>query len=122
MWRANPVSIYVFNRLQQRCETCPTPAPPPRTQTPHTEWKFYTVRLTFRPGGWREWSVTSVVPGRAKNRDRLPLVPPVDAEITLVHRNHSMPGIHLAHPNHTQIGQVRLAVGVAPRQFSQLWH
>jgi hypothetical protein len=49
VWTPNPLSINVSTVCSSNANVAHTPPHRQRTQTPHTEWKFYTVRLRFRP-------------------------------------------------------------------------
>ena len=82
------------------------------TQTAHKWWKFYTVTLD-RPA-------YSVPAGRADKGNYLPFVPAIDAKITFVNGDNRVMGIKLTHSNETEVGQIGLAIRVAPSQFPQL--
>src|SRR5271165_3178174 len=63
----------------------------------------------------------SVVPRRAEDGNRLPLIPPINSEIALVDGDNRVARIEFAHADETKVGQIRLAIHVTPRQLSQLW-
>jgi hypothetical protein len=51
-------------------------------------------------------------------RNNFPLVPPVDPEIVLIHRDHGVTGIQFAHTNQTQVGQVGFTIFVAAGEIA----
>jgi hypothetical protein len=59
-------------------------------------------------------------PRRTKDRDRLALIAPVDAEILFVDREHNMPWVQLAHPDDTKVGEIGLAVCITQGEVSQV--
>src|SRR3984957_4944440 len=61
-----------------------------------------------------------LIVGWAHQRDRLPLVTPINSKIILVHGDDGMPRIELAHPNQAKIGQVGLSILIAFRDFRQV--
>jgi hypothetical protein len=63
---------------------------------------------------------TSIPPRWANKGNCLPLVSSIDPEIGLVDRYDCVPGIELTHSDKTQIGQIPLAISIAPRQLPQL--
>src|SRR5216684_3001786 len=64
----------------------------------------------------------SVCPGRTDERNHLPFVLAVDAEITLIDSDNRVTGIEFTHSHQAEIGQVWLPIGVATRQLAQLWN
>lgn len=57
---------------------------------------------------------------RADQRDRLALVPAIDAEILAIHGNDAVLWEKLAHADQAEIGEIRRAIGIAIRQRREL--
>ena len=58
--------------------------------------------------------------GRTQQRNRLSLISPIPAKVAFIHRNYRMARVEFAHPNEAQIGEIRVPVGIAVCQFTQL--
>jgi hypothetical protein len=53
-------------------------------------------------------------------RDRFPLVPPIDTEVRPIHCDNAVPRIELTHSNQAEIRQVRIPIGISFGQCRQL--
>ena len=67
-------------------------------------------------GGVRQ--CRSLVSRRANDWDPVPAISPIDAEIRFIHRQHGCLGVHFAHANQAQVGQIGVTVGIAVGQRS----
>ena len=101
------ISIYVFNALQTLVWV---------SKKLHNAGKPHkpTQGVEILYGG-AKFGRGSIRSRRAEQGDAFPLVSPVHAEIALIHRNHRMSRMKLAHANETQICKIRLAIRITPR-------
>jgi hypothetical protein len=69
---------------------------------PAKEWKFYTA-------GGLQW--------RAQDRNDVPLIPPVNKEISLVRRKYDASRVQFTHAYQAQVRYIWFPLGIAGGQF-----